>query len=204
MESKGDSGGTVVEAVKDSIVSVKKIGKSKAKMQRPKVSHPPTSEMVKAAIKQLKDRKGSSLQAIKKYISAAYKIDGGKMSPFIKRYLKAALTSGAVLQSKGKGASGSFKLPINGSESKSENRAIKSVARQSTSKIATSPKKVSVGAKKPAALKKNVTSVSAIKMKTKTKQISKIRKPAKALVVKTRTPKPKKTISTRARKIPAK
>ncbi|XP_046821666.1 histone H1-like [Vespa crabro] len=83
---------------------------AKAKAQRSKSSHPPTSKMVTAAIKELKDRKGSSLQAIKKYIVATYKVDGEKVAPFIKRYLKTAVSSGFVVQTKGKGASGSFKL----------------------------------------------------------------------------------------------
>ncbi|WP_457844077.1 histone H1/H5 family protein, partial [Staphylococcus aureus] len=50
------------------------------------------------------------LQAIKKYVSANYKVDAEKMSPFIKKYLKSAVVSGTLVQTKGKGASGSFKL----------------------------------------------------------------------------------------------
>ncbi|KAL3290516.1 hypothetical protein HHI36_023856 [Cryptolaemus montrouzieri] len=42
------------------------------------------------AIKGLKERSGSSLQAIKKYIAANYKVDPEKMAPFIKKYLKSA------------------------------------------------------------------------------------------------------------------
>ncbi|KAJ9587496.1 hypothetical protein L9F63_028251, partial [Diploptera punctata] len=66
--------------------------------------------MVSSAIKSLKERGGSSLQAIKKYIAANYKVDPEKFAPFIKKYLKAAVASGELLQTKGKGASGSFKL----------------------------------------------------------------------------------------------
>jgi hypothetical protein len=66
--------------------------------------------MVVNAIKSLKERGGSSLQAIKKYIAANYKVDSEKLSPFIKKYLKTAVTSGELVQAKGKGASGSFKL----------------------------------------------------------------------------------------------
>ena len=79
---------------------------------RAKPSHPPTSEMVINAIKSLKERGGSSLQAIKKYIGANYKVDAEKMSPFIKKYLKSAVVSGTLVQPKGKGASGSFKLAV--------------------------------------------------------------------------------------------
>ncbi|XP_056647422.1 histone H1-III-like [Diorhabda sublineata] len=82
----------------------------KAKNPRTKPSHPPTSEMVNNAIKGLKERGGSSLQAIKKYIAAIYKVDAEKVAPFIKKYLKASVVSGSLVQTKGKGASGSFKL----------------------------------------------------------------------------------------------
>ena len=60
----------------------------KVKNPRAKPSHPPTSEMVNNAIKGLKERGGSSLQAIKKYIAANYKVDAEKVAPFIKKYLK--------------------------------------------------------------------------------------------------------------------
>ena len=56
------------------------------------------------------ERGGSSLQAIKKCIAANYKVDSEKLSPFIKKYLKTAVASGELVQTKGKGASGSFKL----------------------------------------------------------------------------------------------
>ena len=66
--------------------------------------------MVNTAIKTLKERGGSSLQAIKKYIAANYKVDVEKLAPFIKKYLKSAVTAGTLIQTKGKGANGSFKL----------------------------------------------------------------------------------------------
>ncbi|KAJ3629987.1 hypothetical protein Zmor_003874 [Zophobas morio] len=51
----------------------------KAKNPRAKPSHPPTSEMVNNAIKGLKERGGSSLQAIKKFVAANYKVDAEKV-----------------------------------------------------------------------------------------------------------------------------
>ena len=44
--------------------------------------------MVMAAVKALKDAKGSSLPAIKKYIAANYKVDIVKLSPFVRKALK--------------------------------------------------------------------------------------------------------------------
>ena len=68
--------------------------------------------MVTAAIAALKDRKGSSLAAIKKYVAGNYKVDVDRIAPFIRpRFLKAAVEKGALKQTKGNGAAGSFKLP---------------------------------------------------------------------------------------------
>ncbi|XP_076636177.1 histone H1-like isoform X2 [Colletes latitarsis] len=184
MEGRVASRSTAVEAVKKSAVLTKSTENSKAKMQRVKASHPSTAEMVKTAIKELKDHKGSSLQAIKKYVTATYKIDGEK--------------------SKGKGASGSFKLPIKASKVKAKNQAViaKSVVRKP--KKVTNLKKIPANRKKPSALKKDVKPVSAIKMKTKVKQISKATKTVKVLPAKTKTPKPKKVTTIKAKKIVAK
>lgn len=73
-------------------------------------THPPTSQMVNAAILNLRERSGSSLYAIKRYIAAAYKIDARKLAPYICTYLKKAVAEGQLVQTKGKGAAGSFKL----------------------------------------------------------------------------------------------
>merc|ERR1711874_134303 len=85
----------------------KKAGKSK----KP-ANHPKYSEMIKAAISSLKERGGSSRQAILKYIVANYSV--GKDEKTINAHLKMALRAGAkngnLKQSKGTGASGSFKL----------------------------------------------------------------------------------------------
>jgi hypothetical protein len=47
---------------------------SKPKAPKKPAAHPPTSEMVIKALVTLKERKGSSLPAIKKYIAANYKV----------------------------------------------------------------------------------------------------------------------------------
>ena len=83
---------------------------AKAKAPKAKPAHPKTSVMVVAAIKALKERNGSSLPAIKKYIAANYKVDTVKLAPFIKKALKSLVEKKAIIQTKGKGASGSFKV----------------------------------------------------------------------------------------------
>ena len=72
--------------------------------------HPPVAVMVDAAIAALKERSGSSLAAIKKYIAANYKVDVAKLKTFIKNYIKKSVASGKLTQTKGTGAAGSFKL----------------------------------------------------------------------------------------------
>ncbi|KAM7281575.1 histone H1-III-like [Ixodes scapularis] len=84
-----------------------KVSKGKAKAVP---THSKVSAMVTASISALKERGGSSLQAIKKYMSANYKVDVEKLSPFIRKYLKSAVSAGALVQTKGKGVTGSFKL----------------------------------------------------------------------------------------------
>lgn len=85
--------------------------KTAIKKPAAKSNHPATSELVINAITTLKERNGSSLQAIKKYIATNYQIDTDKLATFIRKFLKNAVSSGKLVQTKGKGASGSFKLP---------------------------------------------------------------------------------------------
>lgn len=170
--------------------------KSKAaasKKPRVKPAHPPTSDMVNAAIKNLKERGGSSLQAIKKYISANYKVDAEKLAPFIRKYLKAAVVSGALTQPKGKGASGSFKLSVK-SEGKAATGAVKKAKAPAKPKGEKKPKAAAAkktGVKKPAAKKvaKPAKSPKAKKVSKPPTKKPKSPKPKKAAVKKAKTPK---------------
>ena len=71
-----------------------------AKKPKAAPAHPPTSAMVVAAIKALKERGGSSLPAIKKYIGANYKVDVVKLSPFIRKALKKGVEKKTLVQVK--------------------------------------------------------------------------------------------------------
>ncbi|XP_043257091.1 histone H1B-like [Colletes gigas] len=222
MEDKAGSGNAAVESGESNTpMLVKKPPKTKTRSQRVKSSHPPTSEMVTAAIKELKDRKGSSLQAIKKYISSTYKVDGEKFAPFIKKYLKSAVTAGTVVQTKGKGASGSFKLSTGKPETSKTKKEIRSprkvepkkaqsvekktVAKKTAASVKKSPAK-KPAEKKAVAVKKTAAKAAATKAKaaTEAKSMSKSRKTAKAPAAKTRTPKPKKAAASKSVKSPAK
>lgn len=182
-----------VEAPAAVAASPKK-AKTAAKKPRSKPAHPKTADMVDNAIKNLKERGGSSLQAIKKYITANYKVDAEKLSPFIKKYLKSSVTNGKLVQTKGKGASGSFKLA---SKEKSEKGDKKPKPAAAATKKTKSPKKPAaakkaVAPKKPAGEKKAKAPKKAAAPK-KVKSPSKAKKATKAPAAKKpKTPKPKK------------
>merc|ERR1712226_1719129 len=93
---------------------VEKVEKAATKVSKPKkavvASHPATSVMVKEAIENLKERKGSSLIAIKKYLATNYKVGPVKHGHFIKKALASGVEKKTIVQVKGIGASGSFKL----------------------------------------------------------------------------------------------
>uniref|UniRef100_A0A1D1Y580 Histone H1 n=1 Tax=Anthurium amnicola TaxID=1678845 RepID=A0A1D1Y580_9ARAE len=62
--------------------------------------HPPYKEMISAAIHNLKERNGSSRQAIKKYIHANYKVGDGSDAQ-INLAIKRGVANGDFLQPKG-------------------------------------------------------------------------------------------------------
>lgn len=168
-----------------SIAAPKKAKKAAAGPKKPKAkpNHPPIAQMVSDAIKALKERNGSSLPAIKKYIAANNKVDVLKLAPFIKKSVKSSVVAGKLIQTKGKGASGSFKLPAKEKEAKKPKKVIK--------KKATGEKKVK--AKKPSVAKKaKAAPAKAAKKSGTVKPKQKSTKP-KAAAKKQKTPKPKVT-----------
>ncbi|CAG5053225.1 unnamed protein product [Parnassius apollo] len=71
-----------------------------------------TKVMIHQALTDLKSRKGTSLYAIKKYIDEKYNVDIKKINNIIKKLIKAEVEAGVIIQTKGVGASGSFKLVV--------------------------------------------------------------------------------------------
>ena len=151
---------------------------AKKKSAAPKkvATHPPIAVMVTAAITALKDRKGSSLAAIKKHVAANKKVDIAKMAPFIRKFLKKAVADGKLVQTKGAGAAGSFKIgkvekpkkkPVAKKEKKAKKpkatpkkpvakkaaKSPKKAAKKPVKKAAAKPKKAATPAKKAAAKK---------------------------------------------------
>jgi hypothetical protein len=124
--------------------------KAEKKVTKKPAEHPKYVEMVEAAIGALKERTGSSRQAIAKYINANYKVNVEKSGTHIKLALKKAVAGGVLKQVKGTGASGSFKIAEKPKPAKKP--AKKPAAKKPVAKKATkaTPKKA---AKKPAAKK---------------------------------------------------
>ncbi|MCL4127643.1 UNVERIFIED_CONTAM: hypothetical protein GTU68_005375 [Idotea baltica] len=74
-------------------------------------THPPYKDMINTAIETMKERSGSSRQAILKFIMASYIItDEKKAGTQIRMALRRGVMAGYFEQVKGNGASGSFKL----------------------------------------------------------------------------------------------
>jgi histone H1/5 len=173
-------------AASPKVASPKKASKPKAP-----AAHPKYSDMVKAAIVALKERNGSSRQAIVKYIMANNKV-GNDQKPVNSR-VKVALRSGSAkgaLKHVGKatGANGSFKLG---------EKAAK--AKKPAAKKAKSPKKKAV-AKKPTAKKspnkvaKPAAKKAAVAKKPKASPTKKVA-PKKAIAKKPKAKKsPKKKV----------
>merc|ERR1712183_881726 len=104
-------------------------------------AHPPYANMIVAAIKALKDKKGSSRQAILKYVVANNKVaDADKAAVRVKLALRKLVAAKKVVPAAaaGKKGAGSFKLP-----------AKEPAAKKPKAKKAKKPK----AAKKPAAKK---------------------------------------------------
>lgn len=179
-----ESGAETTAATPVAAKTKKAAAPKKAAAKKAAPTHPPTAQMVNNAISSLKERGGSSLQAIKKYISSTYKVDAEKIAPFIKKYLKSAVDGGSLIRTKGKGASGSFKLaPTEGAKKKPAAKKPKAAAAKSPKPKKTVAKKPKAAAAKPKAAKPKPAKKSPVKAK----------KAAKAPAAKkAKSPKPKK------------
>lgn len=132
--------------------------KTAAKAKKP-ADHPKYIDMISAAIAALKERSGSSRQAIAKHVKANNKV-GDNADVHIKQALKKGVASGALKQVKGTGASGSFKVVPKPVEKKPKKK----------------PAAKKPAAKKPAAKKPAAKKTAAKKTPTKAK--AKAKKPA--------------------------
>lgn len=165
----------------------------KKKVAKP-AEHPKYSEMIAAAISALKERNGSSRQAITKYVSANFQV-GASASTHLKLALKRGVASGKLVQTKGTGASGSFKLAK--PEPKKKPAAKKPAAKKPAAK--------KPAAKKPAAKKTAAKKSTPKKKAAKSTPKKAAKKPAKkASAKKAKKPATKKPAAKKVKKTPKK
>merc|ERR1711879_503393 len=113
--------------------------KSKAKKSTTKTTkkmeqaHPPSSVMIVKAIEDLKEKKGSSLASIKKYIGANYKVDLTKLSIHIRRALKSGIEKKTITASAG--MAGRFKIAKAESKPKAKPKTPKKVKTPSKKRL---------------------------------------------------------------------
>ena len=109
---------------------------------------------------ELKERKGSSRQAIEKYVAANYKV-GPKYTGPLKQALKKGVEKGTLVQTKGVGASGSFKIAKPEPEKKPAVK--KPAAKKATTKKVTKKTPTKKAAAKKTATKKPAAKKAATK-----------------------------------------
>merc|ERR1712117_485449 len=131
------------------MVDAKSPTKKAAKPKAP-AAHPPVATMVKASVTALKERNGSSLPAIKKYIAANYKVDMVKLNRFVNKSLKNLAEKGELTKVKG-----SYKLAKAKEEKKPKAKkpAAKKPAKKTPAAKKSPAKKAPKAAKKSAAKK---------------------------------------------------
>merc|ERR1712029_564225 len=95
-------------------------------------AHPPSSVMILKAIEDLKEKKGSSLASIKKYIGANYKVDLTKLSIHIRKALKSGIEKKTITASAG--MAGRFKIAKVESKPKAKPKTPKKVKTPSKKK----------------------------------------------------------------------
>ena len=123
---------------------------TKVKSKTPQ-NHPHYRDMIKDALTNLKERGGSSRQAILKYIVKNFKVDDEKSANnHLKMALRAGVKNGTLKQSKGTGASGSFRLGEGKTVSKPKPKKEKAAKPKTEKKVKKKPKaKAAKAEKKP-------------------------------------------------------
>jgi histone H1/5 len=108
--SQGASGNTAGSKGKKTKSTAGGSSANKNKKAKGTSSHPKFSAMIKQALTQLNARNGTSKAAILKYILANFKVNATTANQHLKSALRAGTKNNSLKQTKGIGASGSFKL----------------------------------------------------------------------------------------------
>ncbi|KTG06806.1 hypothetical protein cypCar_00007259 [Cyprinus carpio] len=182
-----------------------KAAKKKSAVKR-KRTGPSVGELIVKAVSASKERSGVSLAALKKALAAGgYDVE--KNNSRVKIAVKSLVTKGILVQTKGIGASGSFKLNKKQAETKTKPakkaapKAKKPAPKKPAAKKPAAAKKPKAAAAKKPAAKKSPKKAKKPAVKKATKSPKKAKKPAtpkkaakspkKAKVAKPKTAKPK-------------
>ena len=157
----------------------KKKTPTKKKVVKNAAAHPTYKEMIMAAVVALKQRGGSSRQAITKYIAGHYKV-GENYNVHLKIAIRRALASGMLVAAHNH--AGTYRLSKAALTPAKPKKKKKVTAKKPAAKKAKKPKKKAAPKKKKAAPKK------AKKAGTKKKTATKAKKPAKKTATKKKAP----------------
>ncbi|KIH59409.1 linker histone H1 and H5 family protein [Ancylostoma duodenale] len=158
-------------------------------------SHPVYGAMIKAAIKELKDRKGASKQAIFKFITQKYQVGDNEkqINARLRLALKKGVEKGLLKQASGTGAAGRFRL----AEKTAEAPAKPKVAKKPKAEAGEKPKKAAAKPKTPKAKKEKSAKSPKKTAKPKAKSA---KSPKKAATPKKAASKPKSAKKPAAKK----
>ncbi|NWU40499.1 H5 protein, partial [Hylia prasina] len=160
----------------------------RARSARRPASHPAYSDMITAAIRADKSRGGASRQSIQKYVKSHYKV-GQNADVQIRLAIRRLLATGVLKQTKGVGASGSFRLAKASKAKRSPSKKRKKAARRSTS-----PRKTARSRKAKSPAKKAKSATRKARKKTRSPK-----KPKKPKTVKAKSLKKAKRSKSRAK-----
>ncbi|NXK63320.1 H5 protein, partial [Sylvietta virens] len=165
----------------------------RARSARRPAAHPAYSDMITAAIRADKSRGGSSRQSIQKYVKSHYKV-GQNADVQIRLAIRRLLATGVLKQTKGVGASGSFRLAKASKAKRSPSKKRKKAARRSTS-----PRKPARSRKAKSPAKKPKSAARKARKKSRSPKKAKKPKTVKAKSLKASKPKKAKRSKSRAK-----
>lgn len=166
--------------------------KAAPKKAKAPAAHPKYSEMISQAVTSLKERGGSSRQAILKYIMANFKVGDNvnSINSHLKMALRAGVKNNSLKQSKGTGASGSFKVG-----------EVKKAAKPKVKKAVKPKKPAAKKPKKAKTPKKAAAKPKKAKSPKKAAKPKKVKTPKKAAAAKPKKAKtPKKAAAAKPKK----
>ncbi|KAI0244686.1 hypothetical protein L0F63_004597 [Massospora cicadina] len=134
-------------------------------------THPKYIDMVKDALKNIKDRKGVSRPAISKYVVSNYKVPADKAKVHIKTALKRGVQNGALMQDGQRFRSAS--VAKGSPKKKSIKKSVKKSSEVSEKKAAAKGKALTKKVAKPKKVAPKKPSLKKTKKATKPKKVAK-------------------------------